>query len=281
MLKICKIFNNNAVLAKNENNAEIVALGKGIAFAKKINDELDQKQIEKTFALQGSPFTERLMEILTEIPTDYFRLTNKIVNFANQKIGSALSHSIYISLTDHLYHAIQRIKNNQIINNNFAIEIKYIYPTEFAIGQYALQLIQQEMAINMNDDEACFIALHIFNSRTDNANMATTYAITQLIKDILHLVSYQFAKEINQSSLEYSRFVTHLKYFAIRFLQPLASKNASLNNDFLYQQTKMAYPEAYLCVNKINDYLTKHHNKPLNQDEALYLMIHIQRVIAA
>lgn len=274
-MKISKIFNNNAVQAESA-GAELVVLGKGVAFGKKVGDQIDPTCVEKTFSLNKSPFATRLVEILSEIPTDYFRLTQKIVEYANQQLHTNLSQTIYVSLTDHLYHAILRRRQNQTINNGLAFEIKRLYQKEFAIGQYAIALIAETMQIELGDDEAGFIALHIFNARIDLDNMADTYRTTQIIKDILNLVGYHFNLVLDETSLDYARFVTHLQHFALRFFKPSAPAN---EDDFLYQQSKNAYPQAFRCVEKIDHYLQKNFGKSLNQDEQLYLLIHIQRVV--
>ncbi|SMB79457.1 transcriptional antiterminator, BglG family [Pasteurella testudinis DSM 23072] len=141
MLKIKKIFNNNAVLAETQAAGEVVALGKGIAFGKKSGDTVDETLVEKTFSLNKSAFAARLTEILGEIPPDYFRLTNRIVNHANQQLNCTLSNNIYVSLTDHLYHAVQRLQNHQSLNNGLLFEIKRLYKNEYLIGKYAVDLI--------------------------------------------------------------------------------------------------------------------------------------------
>ncbi len=277
MLKITKIFNNNAIQAINEMGSELVILGKGIAFGKTVGELADELSVEKTFSLTTSHFAIRLTEILNEIPQDYFRLTNLIIQHANRQLGTTLSNGIYVSLTDHLYHAVLRAKNNQRLGNGLSFEIQRLYRKEFAIGCYAVDLINDEMLVDLGEDEAAFIALHIFNARTDTDNMADTYRTTQIIKDILNLVSYHFHLTLDEDSDEYLRFITHLQHFAPRLFKP---QNPSFSDDnFLYEQTRRAYPQAFQCVGKIDKYLQKNFNKSLNQDEQLYLIIHIQRVI--
>ncbi|MDX5107176.1 CAT RNA binding domain-containing protein, partial [Lactobacillus crispatus] len=48
-MKIKKILNNSAVVTTNKDGEEIVVIGKGIAFGKKTNDEIDQRKIYKIF----------------------------------------------------------------------------------------------------------------------------------------------------------------------------------------------------------------------------------------
>ncbi len=277
MLKITKIFNNNAVLAENEAQTELVVLGKGVAFGKKVGEAVDESCTQKTFSLDKNPFATRLTEILSEIPHEYFQLTQRVVNFANQQLNSTLSNSIFISLPDHIFHAVERTKQNQPIPNGLLFEIQRLYKQEFAIGLYVLELVEDYFGVKMAEDEAGFIALHIFNARTDSASMADTYRATQMIKDILNLVTYNFSLVLDEQSHDYMRFLTHLQYFAQRFF---INDAPAQGDDFLYQQTKLAYPNAYQCVEKINKYLVKNYNKSLNEDEQLYLMIHIQRVVS-
>lgn len=277
MLKINKIFNNNAVQAENEFQSEVVVLGKGVAFGKKVGDLVDESAIEKIFSLNKSLFATRLTEILSEIPQEYFQLTNRLVNVANQQLGTTLSNSIFVSLPDHLFHAVERAKQNQSIPNGLLFEIQRLYKQEFAVGLYALDLIEKQFNVKMTEDEAGFIALHIFNARTDGSTMTDTYRATQMIKDVLSIVGYHFNLKLDEQSYDYSRFLTHLQHFAQRFF---VSSTPTLGDDFLYQQTKKAYPKAYQCVEKINKYLLNHYQKSLNEDEQLYLMIHIQRVVS-
>ncbi|MDO4435873.1 MAG: hypothetical protein Q4B71_05575 [Cardiobacteriaceae bacterium] len=58
--------------------------------------------VEKTFALTKSPFATRLLEVVGEIPSEYFRLTDRIVQHAKSALGGEWSQGIYVSLTEHL-----------------------------------------------------------------------------------------------------------------------------------------------------------------------------------
>ena len=277
MLKITKIFNNNAALVENEYNTELVVVGKGISFNKKIGDLANECDIEKSFSLNKHVFAARLMEILSEVPQEYFCLTNLIVNYADKKLSTPLASSIYVSLPDHLYHAVERVRNRQIVPNRLTYEIQRLYKTEYEIGRYAVDLTSREMKVEMNDDEASFIALHIFNAGMDNSNMSDTYRTMQIVKDILNIVGYHFNRVLDVNDLNYSRFVIHLQYFAQRIFSE--DEIPAVQNDFLFRQTKEAYPHAYHCVEKIGKYLERNFGKKLNNDEQLYLLMHIQRII--
>lgn len=275
-MKIKKIFNNNAVLAKNQDFAELVVLGKGIGYGQKIGATLDSSLIEKTFSYNKNPFTQRLTEMISEIPQEYFRLTHLIVEHAKHQLDKPLSENIYVTLPDHLYYAVQRFTNQQVINNRLLFEIKHLYKKEYEIGEYATRQIKEILHIDLGEDEAGFIALHIYNARTD-ANALETMRSTQIVHDILNLVSHHFNLTLDEDSLDYARFITHLQYFSLRLFKP--RKPSELKDDSLYKQVKASYPAAYQCMEKAKHYLNKEFGKLLNHDEQLYLTIHIQRVV--
>ena len=51
-MRIKKVFNNNVILAHDENFVEKVLLGRGLAFGKKEGDEVDQDKVDKIFTLR-------------------------------------------------------------------------------------------------------------------------------------------------------------------------------------------------------------------------------------
>lgn len=271
-----KIFNNNAILAKDSTSNEFVVLGKGIGFGERVGATIDEQRIEKKFIYSKNAFTQRLTEMISEIPQEFFRLTHLTVEHAKQKLDKPLSENIYISLTDHLFYAVERLKNKQSVDNRLLFEIKRLYKKEYEIGEYAIAQIEKNLGVDLGEDEAGFIALHIYNARTD-ANLSETVRSTQIVRDILSLVSHHFNLILDEDSLAYARFITHLQYFALRLFKE--KKSSDIVDTPLYEQVKNSYPEAYRCVERIKHYFDKEFGKSLDHDEQLYLTIHIQRVV--
>lgn len=46
-MRLKKAFNNNALLALDDNDEEVIVMGKGIAFGKKSGDLIDESLIQK------------------------------------------------------------------------------------------------------------------------------------------------------------------------------------------------------------------------------------------
>ena len=83
--------------------------------------------------------------------------------------------------------------------------------------------------------------------------------------------------ELDEESLAYSRFVTHLKFFAQRLFNN--KKYVSQEDDELYNIVKLKYKDAYECAKKIDKFLELEYNYKLTHEEELYLIIHIERVV--
>lgn len=50
-MKVDRIYNNNVIQVQSEQGQEIIVMGRGIGFQKKVGDAIDTSLIEKTFVL--------------------------------------------------------------------------------------------------------------------------------------------------------------------------------------------------------------------------------------
>ncbi|MDU7650219.1 MAG: CAT RNA binding domain-containing protein [Anaerococcus vaginalis] len=105
-MKIYKIINNNIISAKDENELEVILMGKGLGFNKKKGDLVEKEKIEKTYHLDNKTHLERLINLLSSIPIEHIDLCLDIVSHIQDKFDYKLNENIYISLTDHISFAI-------------------------------------------------------------------------------------------------------------------------------------------------------------------------------
>jgi beta-glucoside operon transcriptional antiterminator len=274
-MKIAKVINNNVISVIDAHNKELVIMGRGIAFQKRPGDILDESKIEKTFKLDNKDVSEKFKTLLYDVPMEYMDVSERIISYAKEKLGKKLNDSIYVSLTDHINFAIEREQKGLRISNPLLWEIKRIYADEYAIGIKAITKIQDMLGITLPQDEAGFIAMHIVNAEL-NEEMPNVVNMTKLIQDILNIVKYHFKIELDEESLNYFRFLTHLKFFAQRLYTSSPYNN---EDDFLYEMVKEKQKEAFACVEKIRDFISKTHNHQLTKEEMAYLTIHIERVV--
>ncbi|NKI73809.1 transcriptional antiterminator BglG [Dickeya sp. CFBP 2040] len=273
-MKIAKILNNNVVTVMDAHNNEQVVMGRGMGFKKRPGDSVDVALIEKVFALRSSELTARLSDVLERIPLEVVTTADRIIALAKEKLPGNLQDSLYISLTDHCHFAIERHRQGVDIRNGLLWEIKRLYQKEFAIGLEALGIIHRRLGVQLPEDEAGFIALHLVNAQLDG-HMPEVMHITRVIQEILNIVKYQLNLDYNEQAFSYHRFVTHLKFFAQRLVgrTPVFSEDESLHD-----VVKAQYTQAYHCAEKIRDHIIRHYDYTLTKEELMFLAIHIERV---
>ena len=272
---IAKVINNNVISVHDEQKKELVVMGRGIAFQKRPGDVVDESKIEKIFKLENKDVSEKFKTLLYEVPMEYMKISEGIISYAKKTLGKSLNDSIYVSLTDHINFAIERSKKCMMISNALLWEIKRFYKDEYEIGLKAIEKIEEKLGISLPEDEAGFIAMHLVNAEL-NEEMPNVVNMTRLIQDILNIVKYHFRIELDEESLNYFRFLTHLKFFAQRLY---TNSNLESKDDFLYDMVKDKYPEAFKCTEKIKNFIVKTHNHSLEKEEMAYLSIHIERVV--
>jgi beta-glucoside operon transcriptional antiterminator len=271
---ITRIINNNVICAVNARRQELILLGSGLGFQKKKGDEVDENKIEKEFFLKSKNVTGKLYALLAQIPMEYIRVSDSIIKEAKETLGKELNENIYLTLTDHISFAVSRYHNGLNFRNALLWEIKKFYAAEFRIALKALDLINKEFLVELPEDEAGSIALHIVNAEL-GSEMEETMKITQLIQKVLNLVRYQYKINFDEDSLHYMRFVTHLKFFAYR----LFANSIIDSNDIDFQDIiKAKYKEEYHCSLMIAELIRKEYQRELTEEELVYLTVHIKRV---
>lgn len=274
-LIIKKIFNNNVVLTEDEQTSEMIAMGKGLAYQKKVGDSFDSTLIDKRFLLESEESDNRIYELLSDIPPDYLEMADEIIQHGKKETGVKLSKSLYISLMDHLNFALERYEKGLFIKNTLLFEIKKLYPVEYKIGLYGVSVINKKLNVQMPEDEAGFIALHFLNAQQDSIGMSQTVEYTKMIQGIIQIVELFYKTTLDQDSMNYNRFVTHLRYLSLRIQ---SREGVTDKDEMLFQQVKENYPIAYQCSLKIKNYLKTKYGAELSNEELTYFMIHIQRV---
>ncbi len=272
-MKIAKILNNNVVVVLDEQGREQVVMGRGLAFQKHPGDSVPKENIEKVFALQSDELVQRLGELLSQIPLEVMTTCDRIIGLAAQRLGK-LQERLYITLTDHCYFAIERQKKGLAIKNVLLWDIKRLYPKEFELGQQARAIIAKRLDVELGEDEAGFIALHLVTAQL-HSEMPEVMHVTRVMQEILQLVKYSLQLEYDEESLSYQRFVTHLKFFAQRML----TRTVVADDDAtLHSAVKENYGKAWVCAEKIARHLQKSYQRELTTEEIMFLTIHIERV---
>ncbi|WP_411345388.1 BglG family transcription antiterminator LicT [Paenibacillus sp. WLX1005] len=272
---ISRVINNNVITALDSQKKELVIMGLGIAFQKRKGDAVDESKIEKVFSLDNRELHDHLKTLLNRIPLDIMSLTEEIISMVEQSTKRKLNESIHISLPDHIHFAIERQNKGLDIQNALLWEIKRFYRLEFDMGLQALTIIKEHTGVEFPEDEAGFIAMHIVNAQMNESVHGVTN-ITKLIKEILNIVQYNFKMDLDEESLNYFRFVSHLRFFGQRMFNQTATES---KDQKLFKLVKENYEHAFNCAEKIGSYVKQNYDYQPSDDELLYLTIHIERVV--
>lgn len=113
-MRIRKILNNGSVIVNNKEGAEMIVLGKGIAYGKKIGDEIDRTKIYKVFTAFNNQEKKLLLQTIHETEPIFFQIAQKIVDRLKKEENIELADSVYLTLTDHLATSVERGKRGYI-----------------------------------------------------------------------------------------------------------------------------------------------------------------------
>lgn len=274
-MEIKKVINNNLVKLFNDKNQEVLVMGCGLGFKKIVGDTIDETKIEKIYIANDKEASNKMVTLLEKVPIEHIQTANGIISFAKVSLGKKLNDNIYLTLTDHISFAVERSKQGIQIKNALLWEIKRFYNHEFFIGKEALSIIKKRLGIELPEDEAGFITLHIVSALMDSSTVGETAEMTKVIQNILNIVKYHFNVEFDEYSLHYERFLTHLKFFVQRIFSGVEIDDDDKN--FLLV-LKEQYKNEYKCALKIRDYINKEYGYDLTEDEMVYITVHIKRV---
>ena len=272
-MKVIKVINNNVISSVDEKGSEIVVMGKGIGFQKKSGDQIDDTKVEKVFHLPSENMSQ-FGSLVADMPYEHVEVAREIIQYARKTLNRHLNKNIYISLTDHLNFAVERQKQNISFRNALLWEIKKFYHEEYEVGIKAIEMVKEKLGVELAEDEAGFMALHIVNAEMDGY-LQNTLNATTMIKDILNIVQFSFGIALDESTLAYERFMTHLKFFVLRAVQGQCYEedDAAFNKSI-----RESYPEAYKCAVKIKEYMEKKMKHEVTEEELTYLTVHIRRI---
>lgn len=276
-MQVVKVLNNSLVLVLNDMGQEVILMGKGIGYNKSAGYKMKESEIEKIFILKDKDISKNIIQLASEIDSQYFELAEQIITYAIDKYDMKLMEHIYLGLTDHISFAVRRIKNGIEIANFYTENLKIFNPNEFQVGIYACDLIKEKLGVELPIDEASSIAFHFINAQQDNPYSMKNKKITEIVRGILDIVKYNFAIDYNEDSISYTRFVAHLRRFAQKIIAPTPEPKDI--NDIIFDNIfEMCYRE-YYCVRKIGIFIKEKYHTDISKNEELYLTIHIHRIL--
>lgn len=274
-MKVVKVFNNNVALVLDKLGREIVVQGRGIAFNANSTGRIDATLVERKFIPQATDVPEEFAEMVASIPQDNIAVADEILSLGAE-FGLDLDKRVLVALADHISIAIKRHALGKTFDNPLEWEVRLLYVREVNLGSRGLDLIEQRTGVRLPAAEVVPLALHFVNAEIGADQMAEAMRTVQLIREILAIIKteYGLADEA-LSSLGCARFATHLRYL---FLSHLSGGRDGPLFAELAKSIREQEPKAYACAERITRHLTQKMGWSINDDEIVYIALHIQRM---
>lgn len=139
-----------------------------------------------------------------------------------------------------------------------------------------LDRVLETFNLALPDEEAANIAFHIINARQEHDTQLDTVKSAKMINNIVNIVKYSVGLDATDVPLHFQRFITHVKYFVERILT-----NHMLYGDdeVLFNHIYDQYGEAVDVANKIKIHISNKQGVDISNEELMYLIIHIDRLL--
>ena len=263
-MRVIKNINNNVSLCIDSQGREVVAFGKGIGFHKPPY-EIPLSKIERTFY----DINPGYLTVIAGIPEEIIKVAIEIVDYANSKTDQSYASNLILTLADHIYFAMKRKQNGINIKLPLFYEVNQLYPEEMKLGAYALNRINTGLKAELPREEAASIALHFvhYNSQEKGKSGNSSSAVEKCAD----IIEKQMNVTIDKTGFHYLRFVTHVYYLLDRAKK---HTNVSSDNERMFTAMRDEYPDIYQCALQLKNAL----NVDFNDEETLYLMLHINRL---
>lgn len=274
-MQVVKVFNNNAAAVVLEDGSEAIVTGRGVGFQKKPKDSINLGRVQKVYTVEKNK-RNRLYRLMETTPYEYIQVSEAILEKVKKELYPQINDLCLFSLVDHISFAIERVQKGIELPNLILRETRWLYPQEYEIAKWALQEIYQTSEVQLPDDEAGYIVLHILNASGTNKKdnlldiMTRTKIITGIIEEEMNL-------NIDPDDFDYYRFVMHVKYLLSKLK---TGQNQVLDNaDELYAMFVNKDLKIRKSIERINAFILEEYQVPLSKQETVYLAIHITKFI--
>ncbi|MDO4908661.1 MAG: PRD domain-containing protein [Corynebacterium sp.] len=256
-MEIIRAINHNAALAY-DNGRQVMVLGKGIGFGKKMGDTIDPNAVEQVFV----PDDVHNPALISEISLQSYEIAREIA-------GPGAPQALIIGLADHCDYVVKRTKEGLTLDYPLRFEIAQLYPTELNHGKHAVKILHEHYPeLQFSEDEAVAFAMHFINAQGGKI------ANAELIALILASAEKELGCPLDSESHEVSRFITHIRYLLARRERGAETKKR------ISLPIATEHPESYLAAQHIA-HAVGGPLQDLSPEETAYLALHLANLAAS
>jgi Transcriptional antiterminator len=273
-----RTLNNNAIVGIDEDEHEVILLGKSIGIRCIRNPlfKVSPCLIEKVFSAVKQENQSYYEELIKSIPFQYFSCVDHVVEQAGRELNYDFKDQLTLTLLDHIHYSKQRLDKGQVIQNPLLKEIQQFYPAEYKAAENTVRYLNKNLNTAFDENEISFIAFHFVNAMS-TLPQSTTKKIAIILKKCTEIIENYYEITLDTSSYYYIRFTTHVKYFLTRVFNNEKNNEGgeSQLSDIIHQQ----YKNEWLCAEKIKMYLMDEYKVKTSNEELAYLTLHISTML--
>lgn len=273
---VIRNINNNVSLCADSRGQEVIVFGKGVGFVKPPQD-IPLSKIERTFY----DVNEQYLALLSDISPEVIDFTARQMLEIQDHLPYETNSNLVLTLADHLAFAMERVKRGIYVPMPSIYEMEASYPLEIKIGRRIVSAVEREFKVKLPSGEVQGVAMHFINARASTttlqaqADAALEQRYEEILEQTTQIIEWEMDLRVRRDTFNYARFATHLKYLLKRLME---NKHIDSSNLLLYEATREEYQDVAACVEKISEYYERDLSAPLNKEEQLYLIMHINRV---
>ena len=79
-MKVDKVINNNVVSAMDQDENEVVIMGRGVGYHMKKGMEIPEEKIEKIFRLDNPGTMTKFRSLLAQMPLEHLQISSEIID---------------------------------------------------------------------------------------------------------------------------------------------------------------------------------------------------------
>ncbi len=273
-MRVIKKINTSAVLCKDDNDRQLVALGRGIGFTD-IGNEVDLDHVDRTFY----DVDARYLDVIGDLPSDILEFASQFADIASGMFSYELSPNIAFILADHIAFAIKRAREHIDVKMPLAFDVAQQFPLEYRLGTLIVDRIGTTLGTVLPADEAAGMAMVFINNISMPGASATAevdWDFVRFLEQATRGIEGIMGVSIDRQGFNFARYATHLRYLyrRIRANEAITSGNASM-----YESLKGDYPDIVRCVDHLDNLIMRELGRSLTDEEKLYLLLHVNRII--
>lgn len=274
MYRIIKSFNNNVILCEDiKSTKEYILVGKGIGFNAKTDSTFTSiEKIEKLFVIDAEK-KNNFRELYDIINPNLIGVATEALSILTDTIDWEVNSKSYMALLDHLVFAIERYKENIILENQFRAELKALYEYEWGLATKVVTFVNNALDLTLNEDEIAFVTMHI-NGILNKTRAVDSAKQAIIIKNLMDFLEKELNLHIDKDSLYYNRLIIHLRLAINRVVKGISE------NNILLDHIKEKLSKAYSISEMVGDYLMKNYDITLTEDELGFIALHIDRLLS-